>query len=92
MRVAAGDSVVGLTAFFEEGKLRSVGIQCALCHSTVDNSFARGIGRRWTVVQTVIWMSARLRFGSEFAAVRQRSAQGRGDSAEDLRRLGTGEI
>jgi hypothetical protein len=37
---------VGLTAFFEEGKLRSVGIQCALCHSTVDNSFARGIGRQ----------------------------------------------
>jgi len=26
--------------------LRSIGIQCALCHSTVDNSFAPGIGHR----------------------------------------------
>ena len=26
--------------------MRSVGIQCALCHSTVDNSVAAGIGRR----------------------------------------------
>jgi hypothetical protein len=40
------NSVVGVTGFFEEGKLRSVGIQCALCHSTVDDSLARGIGRR----------------------------------------------
>ena len=40
------NSVVGVTGFFEQGKLRSVGIQCALCHSTVDNSLARGIGRR----------------------------------------------
>jgi hypothetical protein len=41
------DSVVGLTGFFnEQGTLRSVGIQCALCHSTVDNSFAPGIGHR----------------------------------------------
>ncbi|HTL91113.1 MAG TPA: hypothetical protein VL176_02135 [Steroidobacteraceae bacterium] len=27
-------------------RLRSVGITCALCHSTVDNSFAPGIGKR----------------------------------------------
>jgi len=41
------NSVVGLTGFFnEQGTLRSVGIQCALCHSTVDNSFAQGIGHR----------------------------------------------
>jgi hypothetical protein len=40
------NSVVGVTGFFEQGKLRSVGIQCAVCHSTVDDSFARGIGRR----------------------------------------------
>ena len=26
--------------------MTSVGIQCSLCHSTVDNSFAPGIGRR----------------------------------------------
>ncbi|MGH8018897.1 MAG: hypothetical protein ACREIA_11490, partial [Opitutaceae bacterium] len=41
------DAVVGLTGFFEKrGSLKSIGIQCALCHSTVDDSFAPGIGRR----------------------------------------------
>jgi hypothetical protein len=40
-------AVVGLTGFFNsDGSLKSVGIQCALCHSTVDNSFAPGIGAR----------------------------------------------
>jgi hypothetical protein len=40
-------AVVGLTGFFNEsGGLRSIGIQCAVCHSTVDNSVAPGIGRR----------------------------------------------
>src|SRR5207253_1135564 len=28
------------------GSLKSIGINCALCHSTVDNSFAPGIGHR----------------------------------------------
>ena len=28
------------------GQLASIGITCALCHSTVDDSFASGIGRR----------------------------------------------
>src|SRR5207302_8728877 len=28
------------------GGLRSIGIQCALCHSTVDDSLAPGIGHR----------------------------------------------
>lgn len=41
------NAVVGLTGFFtQDGRLRSVGIQCALCHSTVDNLLAPGIGRR----------------------------------------------
>jgi hypothetical protein len=41
------NAVVGLTGFFQAGgSLRSIGIQCALCHSTVDDSFAPGIGRR----------------------------------------------
>lgn len=41
------DSVVGVTGFFnEQGTLKSIGIQCALCHSTVDNSLAPGIGHR----------------------------------------------
>jgi mono/diheme cytochrome c family protein len=41
------NAVVGVTGFFnEQGGLASVGIQCALCHSTVDDSFMPGIGRR----------------------------------------------
>jgi hypothetical protein len=41
------DAVIGLKGFFDaEGKLESVGIQCALCHSVVDDRFAPGIGRR----------------------------------------------
>jgi hypothetical protein len=41
------DAVVGVRGFFDSaGRLDSVGIQCALCHSTVDDSFASGIGRR----------------------------------------------
>ena len=41
------NAVVGVTGFFEpDGNLRTMGIQCALCHSTVDDSFAPGIGRR----------------------------------------------
>jgi len=41
------DSVVGVTGFFNsDGSLKSVGIQCALCHSTVNNSLAPGIGHR----------------------------------------------
>jgi len=41
------NSVVGVTGIFDkQGKLQSMGIQCALCHSTVDNSFAPGIGHR----------------------------------------------
>jgi hypothetical protein len=40
-------AVVGLTGFFNSnGSLKSIGVQCALCHSTVDNSFAPGIGAR----------------------------------------------
>ena len=41
------NAVVGVTGFFNNaGRLKSMGIQCALCHSTVDNSFAPGIGQR----------------------------------------------
>src|SRR5262245_44110430 len=41
------NAVIGVTGFFDRaGKLTSVGIQCALCHSTVDNAFMPGIGRR----------------------------------------------
>jgi hypothetical protein len=42
------NSVVGVRAFFDKGgkHLTSMGITCAFCHSTVDNSFAPGIGKR----------------------------------------------
>lgn len=41
------NAVVGVTGLFDaSGRLRSMGIQCALCHSTVDNSLAPGIGHR----------------------------------------------
>jgi len=41
------DAVVGVTGFFnKDGSLKTFGIQCALCHSTVDNSLTFGIGHR----------------------------------------------
>ena len=41
------NAVVGVTAQRgSDGGLATVGINCALCHSTVDNSVAFGIGRR----------------------------------------------
>ena len=41
------NSVVGVTGLFDQkGSIRSMGIQCAFCHSTVDDSFAPGIGKR----------------------------------------------
>src|SRR4051794_23006414 len=41
------NAVVGLKGHFNrKGTLSSVGITCAVCHSTVNNSFAPGIGSR----------------------------------------------
>ena len=42
------NAVLGLTGFFgtNGSSLNSVGVHCALCHSTVDDSFMPGIGRR----------------------------------------------
>jgi hypothetical protein len=41
------NAVVGVKGFFDtRGSLSSIGITCALCHSTVDDSFAPGIGKR----------------------------------------------
>ena len=40
------NAVVGVSAHGGSNGLRSVGIQCALCHSTVDDSIAPGIGKR----------------------------------------------
>jgi hypothetical protein len=41
------NAVLGVKGnFSSEGNLQSIGITCASCHSTVDNSFAPGIGKR----------------------------------------------
>jgi hypothetical protein len=41
------NAVVGVTAFASpDGSVKSMGIQCAFCHSTVDDSFAPGMGKR----------------------------------------------
>ncbi len=41
------NAVVGVKGNFNNaGQLQSIGITCASCHSTVDNSFAPGIGKR----------------------------------------------
>jgi hypothetical protein len=41
------NAVVGVTGHSNpNGSLKSVGIQCALCHSTVDDALAPGIGHR----------------------------------------------
>ncbi len=78
------NAVVGVTGFFDkQGKLVSIGIQCALCHSTVDNSFAPGIGRRldgWAArdlnVGAIIGMAPNLqviaeRLGMDLATVKR---------------------
>jgi hypothetical protein len=40
-------AVLGVVGFFNQnGTLKSVGLTCAVCHSTVDNSIAPSIGRR----------------------------------------------
>jgi len=41
------DAVVGVKGTFDDqGHLAQVGVTCALCHSSVDNSLTRGIGHR----------------------------------------------
>jgi hypothetical protein len=40
------NAVVGIVGKVDENELTRVGITCALCHSTVDNSFTTGIGKR----------------------------------------------
>jgi hypothetical protein len=40
------NAVLGVVGTFNDNTLTKVGFTCALCHSTVDNSVAPGIGRR----------------------------------------------
>jgi hypothetical protein len=50
LELLKADAVVGLKGFFDDPKdgmhLTAVGITCAICHSTVDDSFVKGIGQR----------------------------------------------
>jgi hypothetical protein len=47
LELLRADAVVGVRGFFDKDRnLTSVGITCAFCHSTVDDSFMKGIGRR----------------------------------------------
>jgi mono/diheme cytochrome c family protein len=50
LELLKADAVVGVKGFFDDPQdslhLTSIGIQCALCHSTVDDSFMKGIGQR----------------------------------------------
>lgn len=51
LELLKANAVVGVKGFFDDPKdgmhLTSVGINCAFCHSTVDDSFMKGIGRRF---------------------------------------------
>lgn len=40
------NAVVGIQGTFIDGNFTSIAITCAFCHSTVDDSFAPGIGKR----------------------------------------------
>jgi hypothetical protein len=50
LELLKADAVVGVKGFFDDPddglRLTSIGIRCSLCHSTVDDSFMKGIGRR----------------------------------------------
>ena len=50
LELLKADAVVGVKGFFDDPQdrmhLTSVGITCALCHSTVDDSFMKGIGQK----------------------------------------------
>jgi mono/diheme cytochrome c family protein len=46
LRLFEMNAVVGVIGKVSGDRLMSVGITCAFCHSTVDNSLATGIGRR----------------------------------------------
>ena len=47
LELLRADAVVGVKGFFDERRnLKSIGITCAFCHSTVDDSLLKGIGRR----------------------------------------------
>ena len=88
------DAVVGVKGFVEKDEqLRSVGITCAICHSTVDDSFSRGIGKRldgWPNrdlnVGKIITLAPNLKPFTDRLGIGERGAQG------SPARLGTREV
>lgn len=47
IRLLKLNAIVGVTGIFRpDGNIKSIGIQCALCHSTVDDAFLPSIGHR----------------------------------------------
>jgi len=59
------DAVVGVKGFFNtDGSLKSVGLTCAVCHSTVNDSVAPGVGLRLDG-----WANHDLNTGAIIAAV-----------------------
>jgi hypothetical protein len=45
-RLLEMNAVVGVMAKITDDRIKSIGITCALCHSTVDDSLEQGIGKR----------------------------------------------
>ena len=84
------NAVVGVTAFTNpDGGVKSMGIQCAFCHSTVDNSFAPGIGRRldgWA--NRDLNVGAIVSLGAQPQTVHRSTWRGRRDREEGSRQLG----
>jgi hypothetical protein len=87
------NAVIGVTGFFNKpGTLRAVGIQCAICHSVVDNSFAPGIGHRrngWANrdlnVGAIIGLSPNLKPVADLQQVDEPTVRGR-------QQLGSGQV
>jgi len=47
VQLVKDNAVLGVVGSFNaDGSLRSIGLSCALCHSTVDNSVTVGVGKR----------------------------------------------
>jgi hypothetical protein len=46
MELLRRNAVVGIVAKVEDRNITKLGVTCALCHSTVDNSVAPGVGNR----------------------------------------------
>lgn len=86
------DAVVGVKGVFENKNLVSIGITCAFCHSTVDDSLAKGIGRRLDG-----WPNRDLNVGAIVSMAPDLSIYtqllgGPGNSQKSPRELGTGEV